>query len=769
MKLIKSINSFFVVMLLVCSVVLGQQAIISQIETDGNVTITDANILSAAQTRVGHPFSDELLADDCRSIAEIEGVEFAYYNAQGTDDGGIKVTFVVVEKRLVREVAFFGNKKLRDGFLRKQLNLRKGDYIDTVEIAKALKQIKDEYAKKGYYFAEVELDVSALEEGKVFFNIVEESQVKIDGFQFEGNTAFTDRELRSVVKLRKRKFLLFSVKLDDKKINEDIDRILSLYRENGYINATCEAYNEFNEKLNKAFVVFKIEENDQFSTSKINITGAEFFTAEQLRGDFLLNEGDVFDANRADYDRQTIEDKYKEAGFVDCRVQMSRKFADDNSIELTYNITEAERFRIGRIEITGNEKTHDKVVRRELDEMDFRPGRWYNASAAKGDGKGALESNIKRSALADNVLITPVDAEDGQKTAVVDITEGRTGMIMFGAGVDSSSGVIGQIILEQRNFDITDWPESWSDFIRGKAFRGAGQRMRLSLEPGTEVTRYSIDFTDPYAWDKPLELNVGSSKYERGRESYDEDRLKGYFGLTRRYKDGWALGWRFRAEDVKIDADDDAPREVWDADGSNAVYGAKIVAIKNNTDSRFMPSKGDSYEVNYEQVFGDYNFGVATGIYRWYKTLSQDLARRKTILATKLQASTILGDAPVFEKFYAGGTGSLRGFKYRGVSPRGENSLLPGRFKDPIGSDWLVLANAEITIPLSSDTFNWLLFCDTGMVDDKTFRSAVGAGIEILIPQWFGPVPMRFELATPLSKDSTDDTRVFSFSMGRLF
>jgi outer membrane protein insertion porin family len=228
------------------------------------------------------------------------------------------------------------------------------------------------------------------------------------------------------------------------------------------------------------------------------------------------------------------------------------------------------------------------------------------------------------------------------------------------------------------------------------------------------------------------------------------------------------LGLRFRAENVDIDPDTDAPIEVWDAEGGNNIFGTKVVAIKNNTDSRYLPTKGDSYEVNYEQVFGDYNFGVVTGIYRWYKTLSEDLARRKTVLATKLQASSIIGDAPVFEKFYAGGTGSLRGFDYRGVSPRGRG-IVSGEYDDPIGSDWLMLANAEITVPLSSDTFNWLFFCDTGMVDDNEFRSAVGTGIEILLPQWFGPVPMRFELAAPITKDESDDTNVFSFSMGRLF
>jgi outer membrane protein insertion porin family len=146
--------------------------------------------------------------------------------------------------------------------------------------------------------------------------------------------------------------------------------------------------------------------------------------------------------------------------------------------------------------------------------------------------------------------------------------------------------------------------------------------------------------------------------------------------------------------------------------------------------------------------------------------LSEDLAERKTVLATKLvAASVVVGNAPPFEKFYTGGTGTygMRGFKYRGVSTRG------GVNKDPIGSNWMFLAGAEVVKPLSSETFSALFFVDSGMIDTGGYRASVGTGIQILIPQWFGPVPMRLEIAAPLMKSSGDKTEVFSFSVGRLF
>ncbi|MHC4123491.1 MAG: BamA/TamA family outer membrane protein, partial [Planctomycetota bacterium] len=150
----------------------------------------------------------------------------------------------------------------------------------------------------------------------------------------------------------------------------------------------------------------------------------------------------------------------------------------------------------------------------------------------------------------------------------------------------------------------------------------------------------------------------------------------------------------------------------------------------------------------------------------------EDLAERKTILSTKLLGSVIVGDAPPFEKFYGGGMGyyGIRGFEYRGVSPRGlQTNVANPEKEDPIGSDWIILANAEVTVPLISNNFAALFFVDSGIVETGGYRASIGTGIQILLPQWFGPVPMRFAVAVPFMKDGDDDTEVFSFSVGGLF
>jgi outer membrane protein insertion porin family len=241
--------------------------------------------------------------------------------------------------------------------------------------------------------------------------------------------------------------------------------------------------------------------------------------------------------------------------------------------------------------------------------------------------------------------------------------------------------------------------------------------------------------------------------------------------LEKRFKSRWRRGVALRLENVKVkELDDDAPQEIIDVKGGNLLGGVRLGISKDMTNDVFLPSKGYVFDTGYEQVAGDHTFGILGATYRWYETVREDLAEQKTVLAAKIYGATTVGDAPPFEKFYAGGQGSLRGFDYRGISTRGlQTHVANPRRKDPVGSDWIFLANTELTVPLVSEKFAGLLFIDSGTIDSGTYRISAGAGIQIVMPQWFGPVPMRFELGFPILKDDDDETQAFSFSVGRLF
>ena len=309
-----------------------------------------------------------------------------------------------------------------------------------------------------------------------------------------------------------------------------------------------------------------------------------------------------------------------------------------------------------------------------------------------------------------------------------------------------------------------------------RSFRGAGQRLRLELQPGTELSRFRIDFTEPYFMDLPIRFGTSVYHFTRSREDYNERRTGANVSLGKRFDEGlgsrkWFKGWyaevALRAEEVDIDgADIFDDRSIRDVDGSTLLTSVKGTLVRDKTDSRFLPTRGDRFTISYEQFVGDFTFGKLRGSYTRHQTLYTDVRDRKSVLSFKVDAGMIGGTAPVFEKFYAGGIGSIRGFDFRGVGPRG------GLRNDPIGGDFLLTVGTEYSFPLTGDLLRGVVFADMGTVERDfevtSWRAAVGVGVRLTI-QLFGPVPIEIDFALPVSSDDDDDKRTFSFFIGGVF
>jgi len=743
---------------------------VGSIEIVGNQAVSTTKILSKIRIRAGDSFNASGAADDAKRIAQLEGVEYAYYNTKLVEDK-LKLTFVVVEKNIVRAIQFTGNQNIKRHILLKKLEFKTGDFLNKYIAQAGLDALAEFYQKEGYALVQIELETEQLNAGRVVYQIDEGPRVKTKAIEFSGNSAIPTNTLRKSIKTKTHKMFFWQQYYVEKELKEDVSKLAKLYQKRGHLDARIKATPQFNEDKTAVKVGFTISEGPAYVIEEIIFIGNRFLDEQALKSELRLEIGQIYNQELADSETKRILARYREAGFLEAQVTQGRRFFGPGQVRSEFEISEGQRFRIGQINITGNKQTQDKVIRRVLDEYEFTPSQWYNAHIARGDGQGDLEKAIKRIVLTESAIISATGTEPDQRDAQVSIVEGQTGMILVGAGIDSSAGLIGQLVFEQRNFDISDWPSSWGEFITGRAFKGAGQTLRISLEPGTEQTQYSVSFTEPYFQDKPISLDFVASRYSRGRESYNETRTRGFLGFEKRFRNGWRRGIGFRIENVKVDSIDyDAPFEILSVSGDNLLAGAKVQITKETTNNKFNPTDGDIFNASYEHVTGDDTFGVVSGVYRWFKTIYEDYAERKTVLAAKLQAASIVaGDAPPFEKFYAGGMGSIRGFDYRGISTRGLASDGSGRREDPIGSDWIFLANAEISIPLEVENLSVLFFVDSGTIDSGGYRAAVGTGMQILVPQWFGPVPMRFEFATPMMKDDDDNRQVFSFSIGRLF
>jgi len=680
---------------------------------------------------------------------------------------------------IVRSISFVGNRKYKDKTLRQRLDFQIGDYFDQILVEAGRRTIVEIYRKIGFASVQVTLDSERLSQGQVTYIIDEGPRVTIASVQFRGNNAVKTGTLKEAIKTKEQKWFYWPFYYTDEMVAEDIERLENLYYERGFLDYDITAKTEYTDDKSQAHVTFVIDEGPIYRVENIFLAGNERFDEETLRAGLQLEPGQVYIKRKAESDAERLAKLYREYGFIDAEVVQRPKFVPDvNMVKVEFEITEGSQFRIGRVDITGNESVQGKAVRRVLDEYGFTPGQLYNADMAPKQGGGKLEEYVQRKVVAEQVIIRPEgppyqSSDDPNllgQDVIVDIEEGKTGSLQPGIGISSDIGVIGSLVYDQRNFDVSDWPESFGEFITMNAFKGAGQRLRISLAPGTEVSVYSVDFSDPYWRDRPTTFALHGSKYRWFRRSHDEDRLRSRIGFEQRREGYWRPSLSFRAENVDVgNLDSDAPQEIRAVKGDNSLFGSRVGIGRNLTDDEYNPSAGYTFDVGYEQVTGDDTFGILGGTYVWYKTLYEDLAERKTVLATKLHSSTTLGDAPPFEKFYAGGTGfyGIRGFEYRGVSTRGLQTNVPNpQRKDPIGSDWIFLANSELSVPLIGKNLAALFFIDSGAIDSGTFRAAVGTGIEILLPQWFGPVPMRVEFAVPLRKDDDDETEVFSFSIG---
>lgn len=681
---------------------------------------------------------------------------------------------------IIKSIEFEGNRRFKDHVLRQRLGFELGDPLDAFLAEGGRLTIEEVYRKVGYAFVSVSLDRDQMARGHLLYRIEEGTRIQIESVSFVGNEVMDSGTLEKVVKTTERKWLLWPFYYTEDAVQEDLDRLREFYYDHGYLDYKITANTEFTEDRTGVRVTFVIEEGPVYRVADIVLSGNTHFTDDELRTMMTLREGQVYLKPTAVRDGQEIARSYREIGYIDAEVRQRPKFAPatgQNMVTVEYEIVEGSRFRIGKIDVTGNEETQDKVARRVLDEYDFTPGNWYNGRIAPKEGGGLMERYVQRAAVAEEVLIRPVTPEGGatdRKDVRVDIKEGPTGMIMPGVGVSSDSGVIGRLIYRQRNFDITDWPDDPGGLLTPwKYFKGAGQSFSVTLEPGTEYSQYYVEFVDPYWRDIPVTLDVLGRSWERYRESYDEERLKGYFGFEQRLKGRWSRSIGFRAENVGVgNLDFDAPQEIRDVRGDTALFGVRFGLGETALDDRYRPSRGHVLNIEYEQVTGDFTFGILEGSYVRYFTIHENLLGHKTVLAGKVRAATVVGDAPPFEKFYGGGTGpyGLRGFEYRGISTRGlQTNVASPRYKDPIGSDWIFLASAEVTVPVISENFGLLFFVDSGTIDTGRYRVSLGTGLQIMVPQLFGDVPMRFEIAAPVLEDDDDKEQVFSFSAAGMF
>ena len=344
-------------------------------------------------------------------------------------------------------------------------------------------------------------------------------------------------------------------------------------------------------------------------------------------------------------------------------------------------------------------------------------------------------------------------------------TEARTGRIMIGGAVNSSSGLVGQITLQEDNFDLFRPPRSFRDIMNGTAFRGRGQRFRLEAVPGDQVSRYLVSLTDPFVFDSDYSFGVSGFYFNRFYESWTEQRLGGRLNLGRQLTPFWSVLGTTRLEAVKIfNPAVPTPQSLQEVLGDSTLFTLGGSVRYDSRDRAILPGEGTYAEVSYEQGIGDFNYPqFDADVWRYFTLYQRPDGTGLHVLSLNGRIGVTGSDTPLFERYFAGGYQTVRGFDFRGLGPVEQGVFVGGEFQ--------LLGSVQYRFPLlANDAVQGVVFTDFGTVEPEVqiedFRVAIGAGLRVSLPQAFGPAPLAFDLAVPVASADTDDEQLFSFSVG---
>lgn len=743
------------------------EPVVADVEVVGNSTISRERILSEIKTVPGRPFKPEQVKDSLRRLYATHW----FYDIEASDrkvPEGVIVTFRVVERPVIEKVEYIGNKVFKVEKLREMTGLKAGKAMDP-GLNKAMAQrIERRYREKGYPFATAEL----LEGGKrgdtkVVISITEGPKTKVTRVTWEGNSFVSGERLAT--QINSKPFLhVFPTKYDTMKLEEDIAKLTEYYRNNGYLDVRLGRKVDWNETKSGAHVHFVIDEGVRYKVNEVQFAGNTIYDSTDLRKDIKLTSGAVLNQGMMERDRQLVQDHYGKNGYAFTNVQTDVRYLDKpGEVNLVYQVKESGPKRVGEVHVQGNEVTKNKVIYQYLD---LAPGDILDTTKLRRSQQRLVETRLfqvePQQGIMPTVTIDPQTSDEQSEfqDILVRVQETQTGSLMFGVGVNSDAGVGGSLVINERNFDLFRLPTSWSDFASGRAFRGAGQELRIEAVPGNLVNRYAVTFREPKLFGLDYSLTTSGYLFSRIYQAYSERREGGRFTLGKRFTQRIGGSLTYRIENVNVrNPMYPVPPDIYDVLGNNFINSVRVGVDHDTRNSAMAPSEGHFVEVGLEQALGSFFFPKATVEGRQFFTLFQrGDGSGKQILALRGEVGFTGSQTPVFERFYAGGFTTIRGFQFRGVGPRVNNV--------EVGGDFLMLASAEYYVPVTADdNFGFVVFCDSGTVESKInildYRVTAGFGLRVKIPA-MGPVPLAFDFGFPINKTDQDTRQLFSFFLG---
>jgi outer membrane protein assembly complex protein YaeT len=739
--------------------------VVSEVVTTGNRITPRDQIIGQLKTRPGLTFSEQNARDDVQKLKESGAFADVRVLTRPGPDKKVVVIFELAElPSLIREVVYKGAKHLKQSDLEGLTGLRRGAPLNPGANTIACRAIEAKYKEDGRLFAKVMLEEGdKVGDTRVVFNITEGPELKVKSIDFVGHGSWvSSARLRTQVN-SSRAILGLGGTYDPHKLDADIIALRDYYRNLGYLDAKIDHEVHLTRDQSGVNLIFHIDEGPRYKVTSVAINGNKTYETPELMKMVGLKEGTTYDQNVVKADIKAIEDKY---GYHGRRAVVREQFSSERpgEVAVQYQVQEQGIVRVRQILIVGNDHTRDNIILRSLGIREGQVLSWPEIKNAETRlaNLGLFEVNQE---TGSRPQISVVDTDDpNYKDILVNVRETTTGSFMLGIGVNSDAGLSGQIVLNERNFDIFRWPRSLDDLLSGNAFRGGGQELRLEAVPGTEFQRYTATWREPSVFDSRIGLALSGYFYQRGFIEYNEERIGTRVSLSRQLTRYWNINETFRMEGVDIyNIPAFAPPDIKNNGGWSTLLGFRTGVTRDSRDSYLRPTSGGVVDLGFEQVLGTYTFPIGSAEVSKYWTVWQ---RRdgsgKHVLSVRSQALFAGDDAPVYERFYAGGFHSLRGFAFRGVGPYEDGLNVGGQFS--------FLNTIEYQIPvLANDKFFVVGFLDHGTVERKfditTYRVTAGFGFRIITPLT-GPVPLALDFGFPIVKGPFDQKQIFSFYVG---
>lgn len=727
---------------------------ITAIEVTGNKSISTNTIISKMKMRVGSPYQEAVASDDLKRLYLLGFFSDIKIDTTPYKDG-VKVVITLSERPIIERIGFAGivHITLKDEKLKESLKSKEGQYLDYPNLSEDVRILQKMYEKIGFSQANVEYKVEENKENgkvKIFFNIGEGHRVKIKDIRAQGNKNFSSGKILRLIKT-KSAWLFNAGILKDDVIKEDMERLKAFYRHNGFTDASA-AYEVKPDPVRPYLlhILIKIDEGKKYLVGTVTVSGNKDIAEKDLLA--RLKEcvpGKVYSQEGVRVDVANMQGLYFDRGYISCVIQEATSVnTHTGHVDIAYSVVENQVAYVNKVKVKGNIKTKDIVIRRELR---IHPGDKFD-----GEKLRRSKERLKNLGFFEDVSYDTEDTESAdKKNLVVDVRESKTGAFSFGGGYSTVDSFVGFVEIEQKNFDWRNWPY----------FTGAGQDLRFRFSLGTVNKGYDLSFTEPWLFDYPIAFGFDAYKRTRLKDTdigygYDEDVSGGDLRLGRELFEYFRADLMYHYDKITIsNVDDAASGELKKESGSNIISGPRLTLTYDSRDNIFDIHRGDVFAGSFDVAGGP--FGGDKDFIKFFGRASHyvPLFRNSTLeFRGRVGISKAYNDSkelPIYERFFAGGADTIRGYRERKIGPIDPTS------SDPLGGEALLIGNVEYTYPV----FGFLklaAFYDIGNVWAKhakfgtgSYKAGMGLGIRMKTP--IGPITLDYGF--PLNIEPGQDKR----------